>query len=172
MRRGTTSLFGYRDYTLLWIGQTFSLIGSSSSWVAYPLLVLALTGSAAKAGIVSFASWLPYVVFQLPAGALVDRWHRKWTMAVCDALRAAALASVAVALALGQLVYWQLVIVAFVERTLTILFAPAETAALSRIVPPAQISAAVARNDARENTRASFGRRSAGCRSGSAGPAP
>ena len=152
MRRGTTSLFGYRDYTLLWIGQTFSLIGSSSSWVAYPLLVLALTGSAAKAGIVSFASWLPYVVFQLPAGALVDRWHRKWTMAVCDALRAAALASVAVALALGQLVYWQLVIVAFVERTLTILFAPAETAALSRIVPPAQISAAVARNDARENT--------------------
>src|SRR5205823_4301968 len=102
MRRGTTSLFGYRDYTLLWIGQTFSLIGSSSSWVAYPLLVLALTGAAA--------------------------------------------------LALGQLVYWQLVIVAFVERTLTILFAPAETAALSRIVPPAQISAAVARNDARENT--------------------
>src|SRR5213595_271378 len=116
MRRGTTSLFGYRDYTLLWIGQTFSL-----------------TGSAAKAGIVSFASLLPYVVFQLPAGALVDRWHRKWTMAACDALRAAALASVAVALALGQLVYWQLVIVAFVERTLTILFAPAETAALSRI---------------------------------------
>src|SRR5205085_2174134 len=50
------------------------------------------------------------------------------------------------------LVYWQLVTAAFVERTLAILSAPAETAALSRIVPPAQISAAVARNDARENT--------------------
>src|SRR5437764_3433401 len=172
MRRGTTSLFGYRDYTLLWIGQTFSLIGSSSSWVAYPLLVLALTGSAAKAGIVSFASWLPYVVFQLPAGALVDRWHRKWTMAACDALRAAALASVAVALALGQLVYWQLVIVAFVERTLTILFAPAETAALSRIVPPAQISAAVARNDARENTAGVVGPPLRGLLLGAARPAP
>src|SRR2546423_14606584 len=130
MRRGTTSLFGYRDYTLLWIGQTFSLIGSSSSWVAYPLLVLALTGSAAKAGIVSFSNWLPYVVFQLPAGALVDRWHRKRTMAACDALRAAALGSVVVALATGHLSYWQLVLVAFVERKFSIFFAPAEVAAL------------------------------------------
>src|SRR2546423_12570174 len=112
MRRGTTSLFGYRDYTLLWIGQTFSLIGSSSSWVAYPLLVLALTGSAAQAGIVRFASWLPFVVFQLPAGALVDRLHRKLTMAACDALRAPALACVAGATCLGEPGYWPVGIVA------------------------------------------------------------
>src|SRR5437764_7472248 len=127
MRRGTTSLFGYRDYTLLWIGQTFSLIGSSSSWVAYPLLVLALTGSPARAGIVSFASWLPYVLFQLPAGALVDRWHRKRTMVVCDAVRSAALASVVVALIGGWLSFWQLVLVAFVGRTQSVVLAPAES---------------------------------------------
>jgi MFS family permease len=154
---GTNSLRHNRDYRLLWLGQTLSLIGSQSSWVAYPLLVLALTGSATKAGIVSFASWIPYVLFQLPAGALVDRLDRKRTMIACDALRAAALSSVAVALPLGVLTFVQLVVVAFVERSLSIVFAPAETAALSRIVPPAQVSEAVARNDAREATASLLG---------------
>jgi MFS family permease len=146
-----------RDYALLWIGQTLSLIGSQSAWVAYPLLVLALTGSAAKAGIVGFASWLPYLVFQLPAGALVDRWDRQRTMICCDALRAAALLSVAVALWLDALSFYQLMVVAFVERTCSIAFAPAERAALSRIVPREQLEEAVARNDARESTATLLG---------------
>jgi hypothetical protein len=41
---------------------------------------------------VSFASRIPYLLFQLQAGALVDRWDRKRTMLVCDGLRALALA--------------------------------------------------------------------------------
>jgi MFS family permease len=146
-----------RDFVLLWVGQTLSLIGSQSSWVAYPLLVLALTGSAARAGIVGFASWLPYLLFQLPAGALVDRWDRRRTMLACDALRALALTSVAVAVPLGVVTFVQLVVVAFVERTLTIFFAPAESAALSRIVPSERMSEAVARNDAREYTATLLG---------------
>jgi MFS family permease len=150
-------LFRNRDYALLWIGQTLSLVGSQSSWVAYPLLVLALTDSAAKAGIVGFASWIPYALFQLPAGALVDRWDRRRTMLACDGLRALALAGVAVALPLGVLTFGQLVGVAFVERTLSIFFAPAEVAALSRIVPATRVSEAVARNDAREYTAALVG---------------
>jgi len=151
------SLFRNRDYLLLWVGQTLSLIGSQSSWIAYPLLVLALTGSAGKAGIVSFASWAPYLLFQLQAGALVDRWDRKRTMLVCDCLRALALASVAIAVALGVVTFWQLVVVAFVERTLSIFFDPAETIALSRIVPARRVTEAVARNDAREYTATLLG---------------
>jgi predicted MFS family arabinose efflux permease len=150
-------LYRNRDYALLWVGQTLSLVGSQSSWVAYPLLVLSLTGSAAKAGVVGFASWIPYVLFQLPAGALVDRWDRKRTMLVCDALRALAVASIAVALPLGWLSFWQLVAVAFVERTLSIFFEPAETVALSRVVAPERISEAVARNNAREYTASLIG---------------
>ena len=146
-----------RDYVLLWLGQTLSLVGSALGWVAYPLLVLSLTGSAAKAGIVTFANWIPYVIFQLPAGALVDRWNRKATMVVCDALRAAALGSIAVTLPLGHLTLAQIIVVAFVERTLTIFFSPAEAAALTRIVPPEQLSDAVARNDAREHTASLLG---------------
>jgi MFS family permease len=140
-----------RDYTLLWSGQTLSLIGTSSSALAYPLVALALTHSPARAGIVGAANWLPYAIFQLVAGAYVDRWNRKTTMLVCNGLNAIALASVVVAYPLGVLTFWQLVGVAFVDRTLSTFFAPAESAALARIVPPERLSEAVGRNDAREH---------------------
>jgi hypothetical protein len=71
-------------------------------------------------------------------------------MLACDLLRAVAVGSVALALLAGLLTFTQIVAVAFVERTLSILFRPAETAALSRIVPHERITEAVARNDARE----------------------
>jgi hypothetical protein len=45
------SLLHHRDYMLLWNGELLSELGSQSSAVAYPLLILALTGSAAKAGV-------------------------------------------------------------------------------------------------------------------------
>ena len=57
MRRAL--LLDNRDFTLLWVGETLSEVGSRVSTVAYPLLVLALTGSPTKAGVVGLASWLP-----------------------------------------------------------------------------------------------------------------
>jgi predicted MFS family arabinose efflux permease len=78
-------------------------------------------------------------------------------MIVCDGLRALALTSIVVALPLGWLRFWQIVIVAFVERTLSIFFESAETVALSRIVPSERISEAIARNDAREYTASLLG---------------
>jgi MFS family permease len=140
-----------RDYTLLWVGQSLSGIGSSASFIAYPLLVLALTGSPARAGIVGAANWVPYVLFQLWAGALVDRWNKRTTLLVCTGLNAAAVSSVAAAYFAGILTFWQLVAVAFLDRTLTTFFSPAEISALGRVVPAAQLPEAVGRNDAREH---------------------
>ena len=48
-----------RDFLLLWSGQVVSTIGTRITSLAYPLLVLALTRSPAKAGIVGFAQTLP-----------------------------------------------------------------------------------------------------------------
>ena len=52
------SLRRNRDFTLLWVGHTISVLGSQISATAYPLLVLALTGSPATAGVVLFLAWL------------------------------------------------------------------------------------------------------------------
>src|SRR5919201_591014 len=84
----TRRLRDNRDFALLWIGLATLTVGTGISATAYPLLVWALTGSAADAGVVGFLGTLPYLLFQLPAGAVVDRFNRKRLMVVCDAGRA------------------------------------------------------------------------------------
>jgi MFS family permease len=134
----------------LWSGQVVSTLGTRISSVAYPLLVLALTHSPAKAGIVGFAQTLPYMLFFLPAGALVDRWNRKRVMLVADACRALALGSIAIGLAIGSLPFALIVAAAFVEGTGYVFFRLSESAALPQIVPKPQLPTAVARNQARD----------------------
>ena len=111
--------------------------------------MLALTHSPAKAGIVGFAQTLPYMLFYLPAGALVDRWNRKRVMLIADALRALALGSIAIVLALGSPPLAQIIAVAFVEGSLFVSFYLSESAALPQIVPREQLANAVAQNQAR-----------------------
>ena len=87
-----TPLHRNRDFLLVWSGQVVSAVGSAVSSVAFPLLVLTLTDSPAKASLVGFAGTLPFLLFRLPAGGLVDRWDRKRTMIVSGALPPAAAA--------------------------------------------------------------------------------
>jgi MFS family permease len=92
------------------------------------------------------------VLFGLPAGALVDRWNRKRVMIWCDVGRAAALGSIAATLVVGVLSFPQILAIAFLDRTLGLLFNPAEISALRRVVPSHQLSTAIARNESREYT--------------------
>lgn len=137
-------LWRNRDYALLWSGQTVSLLGTQVTQIAFPLLVLSLTGSAAAAGLVAAARTLPYLLLTLPAGALVDRWDRRTTMVVCSAGSALALASVAIARAAGVLTIPQIVAVSLVEGSFAVVYGLAETAALRQVVSTAQLPAAVA----------------------------
>jgi MFS family permease len=113
------------------------------------LLILAETHSPAKAGIVGFVQTLPYMLFYLPAGALVDRWDRKRVMLVADAGRALAIGSLALVLAFDGFTFAQVVVVAFVEGSGFVFFSLSESAALPQIVPKEQLPTAVAQNQAR-----------------------
>jgi MFS family permease len=73
-RQHRMSLWHNHHYLLLWSGQLVSATGTQVAQLAFPLLVLLLTHSAAQAGIVGALRTLPYLVFSLPAGALLDRW--------------------------------------------------------------------------------------------------
>jgi MFS family permease len=134
---------------LLWSGQVVSAVGSEITYVAYPLLVLALTHSPAKAGLTGFCVTVPWLLFTLPAGALVDRWNRKRVMIAADAGRALALASVAVALWLDSLTFAQILVAATIEGTLFVFFFVGERAALRNVVPDEQMTTAMAQNEAR-----------------------
>jgi len=134
---------------VLWSSQVVSTVGTRVTSIAFPLLVLAMTHSAAKAGVVGFAQTLPFLLLYLPAGAVIDRWDRKRIMLACDAGRAAALGSIAVTAALGWLSMAQVVVAALIEGSLFVLFDLAEGAALPQLVTKQQVPAAVAQNQAK-----------------------
>ena len=113
--RPSRPLWRNRDFLLLWNGQTISTLGTNISTLALPLLVLALTHSPAQAGLLTATRLLPYLLFSLPAGALLDRWDRKEVMIRCDLIRWLALGSVPLAFALGHLTLVHLYVVAFLE---------------------------------------------------------
>jgi predicted MFS family arabinose efflux permease len=127
-------LWKNRDYLLLWFGHGILVLGSSVSQLAFPLLVLARS--------------IPWLLFALPAGALVDRWDRKLTMSVCGLGGGLALASVPVAYAFAALTIPQIVVVSFVEGTFAIVFGLAETSALPQVVARAQLPTVVAQQQA------------------------
>lgn len=67
-----------RDFRLLWVGGTTSRFGSRISGVALPLIAITLLdATTVQIGLVTAASWLPWVLIGLPAGAWVDRLPRR-----------------------------------------------------------------------------------------------
>src|SRR5829696_10119903 len=110
------------DFWKFWTGQTISILGSSFTNFALPLLIFNLTGSALNLAIASATTFLPYLLFGLPIGAWVDRVDRKRLMIVTDLLRALLLASIPLLAALGMLSIWWIYIASFLISTLTIGF--------------------------------------------------
>jgi MFS family permease len=128
-------LWRNRDFVLLQAGQTLSAAGSQAASIAYPLLVLALTHSPAKAGVVGFATLLPGLLVGPVAGAAVDHFDRKRLMIASDVVRAAALGTLAATIYSGSVEFWMVPLVAFVDSAGSTVYNVANTAALRSVVP-------------------------------------
>jgi MFS family permease len=145
----TTPLSRNTNYRLLWGSQLLAEFGFNASTIAFPLLVLAVTGSATGSGIVLGTVAAAQLLAGLPGGALVDRWSRKKIMLGCEAAQAVAAASLVVALWFNVFSLLHMVLVAAVFGVAAALFEPAEDASLPNIVPADQLSTAVAMNSGR-----------------------
>jgi predicted MFS family arabinose efflux permease len=143
------SLRRNREFALLWSGQAIPSLGSQVSGVAFPLLVLGLTGSPAKAGIAGLAGSLPAPLLALPAGLLADRVNRKHVMIAANAIRGVTLAAIPIALAASALPYGLIVAVAFLNGCAFTASYVAERGVLRHLVAPEDLSHAVARNESR-----------------------
>jgi MFS family permease len=146
-----TPLWRNRDFLLLESGQLLSSVGTSLTTIAYPLLTLAVTGSAAKAGVVTFARLLPFGVLSLAAGVAADRWSRKRLMIGADVVRVVAMGLFAASLIGGHVGFWGIVLIAFVEGTASTLFIAADPGALRSVVPAQQLPAASGAREARRS---------------------
>jgi MFS family permease len=129
-----------RDFVLYQSGQLLSAFGSNVSRIAYPLLTLALTGSAAKTGYVGAVEFAPLVLLSVPAGVAADRFDRRRLMIISDVVGAAALAVLAAAVLGGHTRFWLILVVAFVDTASMVLFAAAASGAIKAIVPQAQLA--------------------------------
>jgi hypothetical protein len=139
-----------RDFLLLQAGQLLSSAGTESPSIAYPLLVLSVTGSAARAGVVSFARTLPWALLALPAGVLADRGNRRRLMVAADGVRMLAIGCLAAAILAHQAAFWAIPLVAFVEGSGTVLFLAAHAGAMRAVVPGRQLPAAVGAQTGRQ----------------------
>lgn len=139
-----------RDFNLLWSGQAVSGLGSQLSGIAYPLLILTITGSAAKAGLVTGVGLVINLVLLLPAGVVADRYPSKRIMVITALAQLVAVGTV-VPPAVSHRVYLaQLVAVASVQGAASAFYIGASRGAVRRVVPPAQLSAAFGRTQARD----------------------
>lgn len=145
----TVPLSRNRSYQLLWGSQALSEFGINASMIAFPLLVLAITGSAAASGLVLGTMAAAQLVAGLPTGALVDRWNRKTVMLACEVAQVAAAGSLVGALWWGHASVAHMMMVAAVMGVCGALFEPAEEASLPNVVADEQLSTAIAMNAAR-----------------------
>lgn len=128
-------LWWQRDFRLLWTGRTTSLLGSTVSEVAIPLLaVLVLHVNAFSVGALTAVAWAPWLLISLPVGAWVDRVRRRSVLIAADLVTVVALASVPIAAWCHVLTYAQLLVAALVVGVARVFFTTAYGAYLPSLV--------------------------------------
>jgi MFS family permease len=133
------AIFRNRNFTLLWVGQLISTIGSSLTSLAASILVFRLTGSAASVGLMLMATAAPTILVGLLAGVFVDRYDRKRIMIAADVSRAVLV--FLVPLLLRQNIAW-LYIIVMLTSAISQFFDPAHESVLPEIASDEELAAA------------------------------
>jgi MFS family permease len=133
-----------RDFSLLWVGQFGSEVGNGLVQLALPVLIYETTGSAFQLAGAYIVQFLPWLLFGLIGGVLVDRWDRRMTIVMVEVVRAAAFLAVGVVFAFdSSLISVEFIYgLIFLESTLQNLFNPARLALMPNLVKPDDLRAA------------------------------
>jgi MFS family permease len=134
---------GEREFRLLWLGQTTSVLGDALVPVALAFAVLDdLDGSATDLGFVLGAQTATFVAFVLIGGVWADRLPRQLVMLSSDAIRCLVQATIAILLLSGSAQLWQLVALAATYGFADAFFFPAATGLIPLTVSPSRLQQA------------------------------
>jgi len=97
-----------RDFRLLFVGATTSLLGDQFALIATPWLVLRLTGDPLALGIVLALEGIPRAAFMLVGGAITDRLSPRLIMLIADVIRFVLTSLMALAIFTGNVQIWML----------------------------------------------------------------
>ncbi len=141
MNAVTTNKQGWqKNFFTIWSGQAFSLLGSQLVGFALIWHLTASTGSATVLTIAAMMEWLPRVFIGPFAGALVDRWNRRFVMLAADGLTALATGAMIYLGWSGVLEIWHIYALMLVRSIGGSFHFPAMLASTSLMVPEEQLS--------------------------------
>jgi MFS family permease len=144
----------------LWSASTLSNLADGLVKIALPLVAITVTDSPALVAGVALAVTLPWLLFALPVGALVDRVDRRAAMLTANVIRAAAVAAMAVMVVLGldssAAAIWALYLVALLLGTAEVVYDTAAQSILPQLVPRDRLPRANGRLIAAELTANEF----------------
>jgi MFS family permease len=123
------------EYWKLWAASTISNLGDGVTLVAGPLLAATLTRDPVLVAGVAFAQRVPWLLFPLISGALVDRLDRRRVMGYVNAARTALIGALGVAVLLGWASLPLMYAIFFLMGTLETLFDNASQAIIPAVVP-------------------------------------
>ena len=133
-----------RDFRLLWLSQSASVVGDALVVVAVGLYVTRLTDNPRDVGLVLTAYALPLVLFVLVGGVVADRLPRQAVMVASDVVRCVLHGALAVLILTGAVRVWHMVVVGVLFGTAEAFFRPAYTGLVPQTVPEGEIQSAQA----------------------------
>lgn len=122
-------------YWRLWTASTISNLGDGVFLVALPLLASRLTRSTLSISFIGVAAALPWLLFSLPVGAIVDRIDHKLLMVRADAFRTVVVGALTIAVATDHAQIWMLWTAAGLLGVAEVFFDNASQALVPSIVP-------------------------------------
>ena len=138
-----------RNFQALWIGRFIASLGKETAEVAYPLLTLAITGSATYAGIIGAIQVVTASLTAVPGGILGDRLNRKRMLITCDLIRLVLLAGFGTLILTVGVSVPVVLAVAMLSAACLGLSNPVALALIKQLVPAEQVSSAAAQNQIR-----------------------
>lgn len=131
-----------RTFSIVWLGQLVSLVGSSVTSFALGVWVYQLTGSATQFSLIAVCAVLPTILLAPLAGVLIDRYDRRRIMLLSDSGAALGTLSLLLLLLAGELELWHIYLLTTLSATFNGLQWPAYNAAITLLVPARQLGRA------------------------------
>jgi DHA3 family macrolide efflux protein-like MFS transporter len=131
-------LEGMKAFSVIWVGQLVSLLGSGLTSFALGIWALERTHSVTQYTLIIVLASLPGVLVAPFAGAFVDRWDRKWVMLWTDVGPAVITLAYAFLLWQGHLQVWHIYIGAVINSVFSTFQWPAYISAITTLVDRSQ----------------------------------
>jgi MFS family permease len=129
---------GLPAFTVVWLGQLLSTIGTRMTNFAISIWVWDATGRATDFALLLFFAFAATVVVSPIAGALIDRWDRRLTLLLSDVGSAVATVALLLLFLSGSTAIWPLYLVNFATGAFLAFQVPVYSATISLMVERGQ----------------------------------